>query len=93
MARVETSVARHGRRKKTYRMERERMRVYTRRERARERRIILRCGDARREARARERDGAFLFHRTVETRACHGGGVGGGCGGSSAREGKDEKRG
>lgn len=25
----------------------------------------------------RERDGTFLFHRTVETRACHGGEVGG----------------
>lgn len=41
--------------------------------------------------RPRERDDAFLFHRAVETRACHGGGVGG-CGGC-AREGEDEKRG
>lgn len=78
-------------------MERERMRVYTRadgQEREEERDCDAGMRDAtRRDARARERDGAFLFHRTVETRACHGGGVGGGCGGSSAREGKDEKRG
>lgn len=60
-------------------------------ERERERqRKSERCG-VRDATWARERDGAFLFHRTVETRACHGGGVGG-CG-DCAREGEDEKRG
>lgn len=42
----------------------------------------------------REQDGTFLFHRTVETRACHGGRVGGEVAVARARaRGQDEKRG
>lgn len=55
-------------------------------------RMAERDAGVRDATRVRERDDAFLFHRTVETHACHGGGVGG-CVVACAREGEDGKRG